>query len=106
MPEWDSKRISSVAIRAFNRAHQSANKVVRTNEKDIDNTLRLVLATAAAAGTNAVDAADLFTTVRELAGDDTGATPFKYFLGLKAAVSAGATLVGAGVYFEVEWVQG
>lgn len=61
-------------------------------------------------GTNAVDLDDRFNTVRALgigiAATNLGQDPFKYFLGLKASVSAGATLVGAGVYFEVEWVQG
>ena len=49
-PGFDKRLEALIKVRAFNRAHQSANKVVRTNEKDIDNTLRLVLATAAAAG--------------------------------------------------------
>ncbi len=57
-------------------------------------------------GTNAVDLDDRFNTVRVLASVTIGEDPFKYFLGLKASVDAGATLVGAGVYFEVEWVQG
>ena len=57
-------------------------------------------------GTNAVDLNDRYKTVRVLAGVTIGEDPFKYFLGLKASVSAGATIVGAGIYFEVEWVQG
>lgn len=61
--------------------------------------------TAASAGTNAVDAADLFTTVRELAGDSTGSTPFKYFLGLKAAVSTVSGKQTGSLLFIVEWIQ-
>ncbi len=57
-------------------------------------------------GTNAVDLDDRYKTVRVLGSVSIGEDPFKYFLGLKASVSAGATLVGAGVYFEVTWVQG
>ncbi len=57
-------------------------------------------------GTNAVDLDDRFKTVRVLAGVTLGEDPFKYFLGMKTIVAAGATIIGAGVYFEVEYVQG
>ncbi len=57
-------------------------------------------------GANSVTLNDRFKTVRTLAGVTIGEDPFKYFLGLKTVVDAGATIVGAGVYFEVEWVQG
>ena len=57
------------------------------------------------AGTNAVDIDDRFSTVRVLAGVPIGEDPFKYFLGLKAKVSAGTPVAG-GIYAEVEWVQG
>ena len=57
-------------------------------------------------GTNAVDLDDRFKTVRVLGGVSIGEDPFKYFLGLKPTVSAGATVIGAGIYVEVEWVQG
>lgn len=64
------------------------------------------LTEALGSGTNAVDLDDRFSTVRVLGGVSIGEDPFKYFLGFKPSVSAGATIVGAGVYFEVEWVQG
>ena len=57
-------------------------------------------------GTNAVDLDDRFNVVRVLGGVSIGEDPFKYFLGFKPSVSAGSTIVGAGVYFEIEWVQG
>lgn len=56
-------------------------------------------------GTNAVSADDLYKTVRELAGDNVGEEPFKYFLGFNASVSAN-TPAGADVIFIVEWLQG
>ncbi len=64
------------------------------------------LTEALGTGTNAVDLDDRFQTVRVLGGVSIGEDPFKYFLGFKPSVAAGATIVGAGVYFEVEWVQG
>ena len=64
------------------------------------------IAEALGSGTNAVDLNDRSETVRVLGGVSIGEDPFKYFLGFKPSVSAGATVVGAGVYFEVEWVQG
>lgn len=46
-----NKRLSDVIrIRAYNRAHQTANKTVRTNEKDVERVLRLILTTAALEG--------------------------------------------------------
>lgn len=49
--EGFNKRLSDIIrIRAYNRAHQSANKTVRTTEKDTDRILRLILATAALEG--------------------------------------------------------
>ena len=51
LDEGFNKRLSDIIrIRAYNRAHQTANKAVRTNEKDMDRTLRLILATAALEG--------------------------------------------------------
>ena len=63
-------------------------------------------ATAAAAGANAVDAADMYKGVRELAGVTIGEDPAAYFLGMKATVGTVAGAAAGTVLFQVEWLQG
>lgn len=62
--------------------------------------------TAAAAGTNTVDAADMFKGVRELGGITLGEDPAGYFLGMKATVGAVSGATAGTVLFLVEWLQG
>lgn len=62
-------------------------------------------ATAAAAGTNAVDADNMYKPVRELAGVTIGEDPFKYFLGMKAQVGTVSGAAAGAVVFHVETVQ-
>jgi len=52
---------------------------------------------------NDIPADLMYKTVRELAGDDVGATPFMYVLGLITTVNA-ATAVAGDVVFIVEYV--
>lgn len=52
---------------------------------------------------NGITAELLFKTVRELAGDEVGATPFKYIMGLITTVNA-TTAAAGDVTFIVEYV--
>lgn len=62
--------------------------------------------TAAGAGTNTVDAADMFKGVRELAGVTIGEDPAGYFLGMKATVGTVSGAAAGTVMFQIEWLQG
>lgn len=65
-----------------------------------------LLANDQGASTQVVNAADIYKTVREIAGDEVGEEPAAYFLGLKATISTVSGAASGNIVFHVEWVQG